>query len=286
MVGYKAGMSHFTMMDDSEAPSKNAEVSKPCTFLEIPETTLYGARFYRRNGRSGYREAAAESYSSDYIGAAKEKPKRHQSLESLKARLPEFDDITALLVSNVKGTPTGQHHRVRFESSLGGASVEEKYSFVAGAMGKRIRPAEVFKNGEFVDVASVSKGKGWQGTIKRFGTARLSHKATQKVRHVGSLGPFTPGKVLYTVPQAGQMGFHYRNEYNKRIVRIGSGEDAKGINPRAGFQNYGLIANDFLMLSGSIPGPAKRMVRVRKSVTGRNKSGIKEPKLLYMAVNR
>ena len=78
------------------------------------------------------------------------------------------------------------------------------------------------KNGEFVDISSVTKGKGWSGPIKRFGTARLFHKSTNKVRHVGTLGPFTPGKVLFTVPQAGQTGIQLRTERNKRVLKLGT----------------------------------------------------------------
>ena len=124
-------------------------------------------------------------------------------------------------------------------------------------IGKTVNVNDIFKNGEFIDVVSVTKGKGWAGTIKRFGTARLYHKATQKTRHIGTLGPFTPGKVLFTVPQAGQMGFNYRTEYNKRILKIGKKEEAPAYTPSAGFQNYGKITNEFLMLDGSISGTGK-----------------------------
>ena len=46
LVCYKAGMGHITMTDDSESPSKGQERSRPCTYVEIPETHIYGARFY------------------------------------------------------------------------------------------------------------------------------------------------------------------------------------------------------------------------------------------------
>lgn len=285
MVAFKAGMSHISMTDDSESPSKNTEISRPCTFIEIPEVQVYGARFYSKNGNSTYRQTATEVHSKEHMEKHKTKAKKVHDLAALKAKISEFTDVTALLVAYVKGTPVGQHHKVRFESALGGGSVEEKYNFIVANIGKAIKPSDVFKPGEFIDVSSVSKGKGWQGTIKRFGTARLYHKATQKTRHVGTLGPFTPGKVLFTVPQAGQLGFNYRTEYNKRILKIGTKEESKSMNPKAGFQNYGNIDNDFIVLDGSIPGPAKRLIRIRKSVTNRNQKGIKEPKLTYMAVN-
>jgi large subunit ribosomal protein L3 len=276
-------MAHVAMADDSESPSKGQEISRPCTFVEIPETHVYGARFYSRNEISRYKQVSTEVYSKEIAERFKIKTKGKNTLEGMKAKLPEFKDITLLLVSNVKETPTGQHHRVRYESSLGGSSIEEKYSFAVANMGKPVTAGSIFKSGEFIDVVSVTKGKGWAGPIKRFGTARLYHKATQKNRHIGTLGPFTPGKVLFTVPQAGQMGFNYRTEYNKRILKIGKKEEAASYTPSSGFQNYGTMSNDFIMLDGSIPGPAKRLVRLKKSVTNRNAKAIKEPKVNYIS---
>jgi len=283
MVCYKVGMGHVAMTDDTDAPSKGQEISRSCTFVEMPETHVYGARFYSKNEISHYRQVSAEAYSKEVSEKFKIKTKGKNTIESMKAKVPEFKDITLLLVANVRDVAVGQHHRVRYESSLGGASLEEKYNFAVANMGKPVTAGSIFKGGEYLDVVSVTKGKGWAGTIKRFGTARLYHKATQKTRHVGTLGPFTPGKVLFTVPQAGQMGFNYRTEYNKRILKIGKKDEAASFTPSAGFQNYGKMSNDFIILEGSIPGPAKRLVRLKKSVTNRNAKAIKEPKVGYVS---
>jgi large subunit ribosomal protein L3 len=276
-------MAHVAMTDDSEAPSKGQEISRPCTFIEMPETYVYGARFYSKNEVSHYKQAAAEAYSKEITEKFKIKTKSKHTIESMKEKLSGFTEMTLLLVADVKGTASGQHHRVRYESALGGATLEEKYNFAVASMGKPINTGDIFKSGEYLDIVSVTKGKGWAGTIKRFGTARLYHKATQKTRHIGTLGPFTPGKVLFTVPQAGQMGFNYRTEYNKRILKIGKKEEAATYTPSSGFQNYGKITMNFIMVDGSIPGPAKRLVRLRKSVTNRNSKAIKEPKINYVS---
>jgi large subunit ribosomal protein L3 len=284
LVSYKVGMGHITMTNDSESPSKGQEISRPVTFIEVPETYIYGARFYGRNEISKYKQASTEVYSKEVADKLKLKIKSKNTIESMKDKLAEFSEITVLVVANVKGIATGQHHRVRYESALGGATNEEKYKFIVANMGKQVTIGDVFKLGEYLDAASVTTGKGWSGTIKRFGTARLYHKATQKTRHIGTLGPFTPGKVLFTVPQAGQMGFNYRTEYNKRILKIGKKEEAATYTPSAGFQNYGKITNDFIMLDGSIPGPSKRLVRLRKSVTDRNGAkALKEPKVIFIS---
>ena len=72
-------------------------------------------------------------------------------------------------------------------------------------------------------------------------------------------------------------GYHHRTELNKKIYRIGSGEDEgnastehditkKPITPMGGFPHYGIVKNDYLMLKGSIPGTKKRVITIRKSL--------------------
>lgn len=72
-------------------------------------------------------------------------------------------------------------------------------------------------------------------------------------------------------------GYHHRTELNKKIYRIGGGEDEgnastehditkKTITPMGGFPHYGIVKNDYLMLKGSIPGTKKRVITIRKSL--------------------
>lgn len=286
-VAYKVGMAHLTMIDDSEAPSKNTEISRPVTILELPEMEVYGIRLYKKQQGTGYKTASTEILSKAFAKRVNaEKIKNDDGkIDSFKQRLNEYSNVTALVAAYPKGMPVEQHHPARFEAALGGKSLEEKFSFAAGLLGKKVGATEIFKPGEYIDVISISKGKGWQGTIKRFGTARLLHKATQKTRHVGSLGPFSPGKVLFTVPQAGQLGFNYRTEHNKRILKVGAKAESQKINPKSGFINYGIVRNDHIVVDGSVPGPAKRLVRIRKSIRNRNAKGVKEPKITNISIS-
>src|SRR5271157_4706078 len=274
IVTYKAGMAHFTMLDDTESSTKGVEISKACTVLELPETSVYGMRFYTKDPLHNYKVVATE-ITEGKQGKAEDK------LNGMQSRLKEFSDVTALLVAHPESTGVGQHHPVRFESPVGGKSIEEKFKFIAALLGKRISAKDVFKNGEYIDVMSISKGKGWQGPVKRFGIRRLQHKATVKRRHVGTLGPATPPKVLFTVPHAGQMGDNYRTEHNKRIFKIGDSSD-KSINPSAGFMNYGVVKNGYVLIGGSVPGPVKGLVRIRKAIR-RAGNAIKEPAISYIA---
>ncbi len=279
IVTFKAGMLHVMMSDDSDGPSKGMEVSTPCTVLEMPKTVAYGIRLYRIDPSTKYKKAAAEIYDDAVTKRLKIPKKSATKPEDVKSKISEFSDVKLLLAAEPKGVSTGQHHIIRFESSVAGSTSEEKFNSATSSLGKEFSVSDVFKPGEYVDVASISKGKGWQGAVKRHGVKIQGRKVSQKRRHVGSLGPMRPGRVYFTVPMAGQMGFNYRIEQDKRILRLGAATDVASINPKAGFTNYGNVRNSYILIKGSVPGPAKGMVRVRKSIRDRNVNGIKEPKI-------
>ena len=83
---------------------------------------------------------------------------------------------------------------------------------------------------------------------------------------VACIGAWHPSRIQYTVPRAGQKGYHHRTEINKKIYRIGEGfkmKDGKliknnaatdydlsdkSINPMGGFPHYGEVKQDFLMI--------------------------------------
>ncbi|MCL4411323.1 50S ribosomal protein L3 [Candidatus Marsarchaeota archaeon] len=284
IIAYKAGMVSLGVVDDSNSPTKGMEVMRAGTVLEIPKMEVYGIRLYKRDANSGYRGAATEvlhRQASERLGIKKVKADETK-LADLKAKAGEYGDATALVAAYPKGMSVGQHHTTRFESAVGGKSVEEKLDTLSKLLGKELKASDVFKPGEYIDTISITKGKGWQGAIKRFGASRQFHKATQKIRHVGPIGAFTPGKVLYSVPRAGQMGFNYRTEQGKRILKIGQKESAHEINPKSGFANYGQVRNDYVLIEGSVPGAAKRLVRIRKSISGQGAKGANEPKLTFI----
>jgi large subunit ribosomal protein L3 len=277
-------MTHVMMTDDSEGPSKGVEISRPCTVLEVPGMEIYGIRLYSTHPNTHYKISTMEVVNSNSAKKLHIKKIKNdeKSIDSIKSKLSEFVDATALVVAYPKGLSVEQHHPVRFEAYVGGKDIEDKFSFLSGVLGKELKASDVFKNGEYVDVSAITKGKGWQGPVKRLHVAVQFHKATGKTRHVGALGAFGSGKVFYTVPQAGQLGFNYRTEHNKKILKVGVKGD-QGITPTSGFSNYGIVRSDYLMVSGSVPGPAKILVRIRKPIDNRNAKGIKEPKITYIA---
>ncbi len=192
----------------------------------------------------------------------KEKGREKASLAHLDARKIEISDLRLLVYSQPKEISLGKKKPEITEMQLQG-SLDEKIAFAREMLGKEINAREVFDESEFVDVKAVTKGKGTQGVIKRFGVKQHRPKA-KKRRVVGSIGPWNPSTVMWTVARPGQLGYQTRTEYNKRILKIS--DDSKEINPEGGFTNFGFVKGPYLILRGSVPGPAKRALGLRKAV--------------------
>lgn len=282
-VAYKVGMTHVGMIDDSDSPAKGTEVVKPVTLLEIPRTYVYGIRFY--STKKHYEEPAKDVYVRELAQklGIKKTENSIDKLSQLKQHIAAFVDVTALAYSDPSNLGFGNKRLMRFEINVGGKTPSNKLAFIEQWLGKEIKLGSMLNDGDYVDVKSISKGKGWAGVIKRFGVARLPRKATQKVRHVGTLGPWHPPKVLFTVPQAGHMGYNYRTELNKRVLKVGAPSEANTVNVSGGYLNYGLIKNEFMIVEGSIPGPSKRLVRIRKAI--RNRKQTKKPQITYISIS-
>ncbi len=123
-------------------------------------------------------------------------------------------------------------------------------------VGHEVRVEQVFKAGDLVDVTGVSKGRGFQGVIKRhhFSGFPGSHGTHEYFRHGGSIGNRSfPGRVLKGKRMAGQTG-----------------------NERATIQNLSVVEvrpeENLLLVRGAVPGGRNGLVIVRKTVKGRGMS--------------
>lgn len=269
-AGYKVGMTTISYISN-EPLTKGMEISTGATIVETPPMVVYGIRGYKQG----------KSYDS-FVDDKKilERLKIKKAKSSFKEG-ESYEEIRLLLYTLPGLTGIGKKRPERMEIAIGGKSIEEKIKNAFSLLGKELTISDVFREGLFVDVVSITKGKGWQGPIKRFGVAKQRRKATGKIRHVGTLGPFHPAYVMYTVPMAGQTGYHKRTELNKLIVKIGKKEEAETINPKSGFPHYGIVKNDFVILKGSIPGVAKRLIRFRRAI--RKPNAENKVKLTYIS---
>jgi len=247
-VGYKVGMISVWAKDETEASlTKGKRIAVPATVVECPTMKIYSVRFYK-NGKVA--KDVVVSNDKDL----KKKVKLSKEVKTLSDE-NDFDDVRVLMFTGVKGTCVDKSKPDMVEVGLSGAK-DEKLNFIKERIGKEISVSEVFSDG-LVDVRGVTKGFGTQGPVKRFGIALKSHKSEKGQRRPGSLAPWHPSRVTFRAPQAGQTGYFNRITYNNLILEVGKTSE-KDINKKGGFEHYGVIKNDYVILKGSIPGPQKR----------------------------
>jgi large subunit ribosomal protein L3 len=266
-AAYKVGMGHVIALDNRKnSPTYGMQISIPVTILEVPPLKVIGVRFYQKTTRG--LKVLTEIYSKDLPKELERKVKiksnfSDQKIEEVKKNAEKISNVRLIIATEPKKTGLGKKKPEIFEIEVGGKNSKEKIEYALSLLGKEFLPNEAFKEGEVVDVIAVTKGKGTQGPVKRFGIKIQGRKAKEKLRHVGSLGQERPGKVRWTVPMAGQMGFQTRTELNKRILKFGNGNE---INPKSGFKRYGIIKSSFVIIEGSVPGSKKRLVMIRKAI--------------------
>lgn len=269
-AGYKAGMAHVTTIDTRKnSPSKGEEISVPVTVLDCPPLLVLGVRAYKMtpDGYFAFTEVFDDKAKEDKHLKRKLVPGQYKKQDKIKAiekELGKIKKIRLIVKTQPRESGIGKKKPEIFEIEIGGNNTQEKWNYSKELIGKELKIKDVFKEGEFIDAIAVTTGKGTQGPVKRFGVTIQTRKAAGKRRHVGSLGSETPRRVIWTVPHAGQMGFQTRTDVNKRILRMG--EDGKEITPKSGFVNYGIIKRDYVLIEGSLPGPRKRLIRLRTAV--------------------
>ena len=129
-------------------------------------------------------------------------------------------------------------------------------------VGQEIK-VDSFVAGEVVDVTGTSKGKGYQGVIKRH-NQHIGPKGHGSGAHriVGSMGPIAPNRIAPGKKLPGQMGNVTRTVQNLEIIAVD-------------------VENNVLLISGSIPGPKKGLVVVKSAVKGNGKVNPAEDLIIY-----
>lgn len=280
---YKVGMTTLGFIDDSQSPSKGMDITVGATVLETPKITIFGVRLYKITPY-GCKCIGDVVSSQGQIGSklGMKKDTKHKDFDWLAKESANACYVTALTLTNPDAAGLPRKNGDVVEIALGGKSCAEQIEFLKPLLGKEVAVKEVLEEGEVVDAVAVSRGHGWQGAIKRFGVSKQRRKATGRIRHVGTLGPWHPSYVMYTAPQAGQMGFHRRTQFNNRVLLIGN--DPSKINRTAGFPHYGTVKTDYVLVRGSVPGTQKRFVFLRKGVRA-PAAAVRKPQVTYIALS-
>ena len=289
LAGYKVGMTHVMMVDNTKnSPTEGMEISTPVTILEVPPICVMGIRAYENTtrGLKAMGDVLADNLNEE-LSRKISLPKDYNkdaAVEKIKENLEHVAEIRVLINTNPKVTSVPKKKPEIFECGVGGKTPEEQLNFAIEMLGKEVSAKEIMNDGEYVDSIAVTKGKGFQGPVKRWGIRIQYGKAARssKARHVGSIGPWTPSRTMWTVAQAGQMGYHKRTEYNKKILKIGESSEVDSVNPEGGFVKYGLVKNDYLIIKGSLPGPSKRLIILRKAIRAAGKQN-DAPQINYIS---
>lgn len=132
----------------------------------------------------------------------------------------------------------------RFISEIRDVNIDEY------EIGQEVK-ADIFEEGSIVDVTGISKGKGFQGAIKRHGQSRgpMAH-GSRYHRRPGSMGPIAPNRVFKSKELPGRMGGEQVTIQNLEIVKVDT-------------------ERNLLLIKGNVPGPKKSFLKIQAAVKAR-----------------
>jgi large subunit ribosomal protein L3 len=281
-LGYKAGMTHAFVVDyRPTSTTSGREVVMPVSVVETPPIKVAAVRAYKKTYHG--LETAGELWSDTLDPElAKRVPLPKKEKKKQWDFVNDADELRVIvytqpkLVTGIpKKTPEIQEMRIS------GGSLEEQIKYVKNILGKELKIKDAVKEGDMLDTIAVTKGKGFQGHVKRWGVKLLTHKNSKHRRMIGTQGSWHPNWVQATVPNAGQMGYHQRTEYNKRVLKVG--ENGEEITPAGGFPHYGIVRNAYILIHGSIPGPTKRLVSLRDAIRYQRGVTVEKPEISYIS---
>ncbi len=263
-AGYKIGMTHVFITDNRQhSQTKGEEIRLPVTVIECPPLKIASIRAYR-TAAEGEQVATEVFFSQDKnLSRRLSLPKKSHELKfaDLEKNLQSYSQIRL----NVYTQPHLLGHAKRtpefFEVTLGG-KVADQLNFAKEHLGKEIKLQDVFKEGQQLDTFAVTKGKGFQGPVKRHGVTLRQHKSEKGFRGPANVGSWT-GNRSWTVAHAGQTGFHQRMERNKWVLKIT--DKADDFKVEGGFIRYGHPKSTIMLLKGSVQGAKKRLIRFTNS---------------------
>jgi len=271
-IGYKVGMKSAYVKDVTpDSMTNNKRIAIPVTIVECPPLKIFSIRLYKNNIVMS--EVLGTNLDKELKRKIKLPKKEGKKFDEMK----DYDDIKIIAYSVVKKTSIKKKPDM-VEIGLGG-SLDDKKNFVKDNLGKEISVNDIFEKMQLVDIRGITKGKGTQGPVKRFGIGLKSHKSEKGQRNPGSLGPWHPARVIFRVPMAGQLGTFTRAVYNNTVVDMGNISE-NNINPSGGFKKFGNIKTSYVVLYGSIQGPSKRQVILTNPLRATKKQSKKQYELI------
>ncbi len=283
-LGYKAG--HFTAyyIDTTPgSPTQGQEVAKVATVIVTPPMLVAGLVAYAEENKA-LRELLRVWSNKAPGGLIRRRipnwrPNEEEGLRKLESLRGDITEIRIIGTTSPKQAGLSKKKPDILEIKIGG-DIDRAIDYVISKLGREFKIDETFKPGDFIDIIAVTKGKGFAGVVKRWGVSILPRKKRKGRRVVGAIGGRTPGYVPYTVPRPGQLGYHRRTEFNKRILAIEN--DGSKFTPEGGFPHFGIVRTMCILLEGTVPGTPKRPIVLR--MPARPPPEIEPPRLIYVGV--
>jgi large subunit ribosomal protein L3 len=286
-AGYKAGMTYvFAIEDRKRSPNFGKEIMKAATILEAPPLIVCGMRTYSHNpyGLQQLTECWMKNPPAvmERTLVLPENFDTEAMLQKITDNQEQTSTVRAIVATQPSQASLSKKKPEVTEIEIGGGTIPQQIEFAKSLIGKTVTAEEVFKSGQYTDIAAITTGKGWQGPVKRWGVTILQAKGRKTKRGIATLGPWNPHHLMYSIPRAGQMGYHQRIEYNKRILKMG--KDGKDVNVKGGFLRYGNLKSSYIIIEGSVPGTEKRTIKLR--VPARPPTQVIEapPQVTYISV--
>lgn len=248
-AGYKVTTMHAELIENNpKSTLVNQPRQEPVTVIQVPPVKVIGARFYLKEKAVG--QLFAPNLHKDLGRTIRPLPKAEKAPKEVK----EFDRVVIIMSMQPRLAGFGKKKPEIMEVALSGDSEAQKKQAIE-LIGKELKASDVLAVGDYLDIFAVSKGRGFLGPIQRMNVPLMSVKTKRSRRRPANIGSWRPKRVLWQTPMGGKTGYHQRCDYNKRVLSITTFNGSAN--------RYGKVEGDVILLHGSIPGPAKRLVRMR-----------------------
>merc|ERR1711934_1271991 len=214
-MGYKAGCTHILRdMDKAGSKAHKKEVVEAVTVIEAPPMIVVGMvgyletprglkslstvwaqhlsneckrRFYKNWGASEKHKAFTR-YTKKYTEGT--------GIDEEKKRLEKYCTILRVICHTQIGKLNFRQKKAHiFEVQVNGGSMADKIAFAEGLFEKPVAIDGVFNQNEMIDTIAITKGKGFEGVVTRWGVTKLPRKTHKGLRKVACIGSWHPSRV-------------------------------------------------------------------------------------------